>query len=140
MRAIGCLWAKRKNHLIVCRRKLMHGPTKSWSGKQTLSHSRSGKPPGRPNRLLVGKKILSNSWSGKLHGKPNRLLVGKGPWQAQQNVGREKCPIANKRSVGKDMSVGKGFPRLDFPQQTRSVGNSFSQPIVCHGKLFFQRT
>jgi hypothetical protein len=73
--------------------RLMPGPAKSWTTNNTQSDSRSG----------------------KAHGWPNGLLVGKGPWQAQQNVSQESYSIADKQSVGKDMSVGKGFSRLDFP-------------------------
>ena len=78
----------------------MGGIIECLLGKSTLSDSWSGKPMSAPIDCWSGKFSLSNERSGKAHSNPNELSVGKGPWQAQQNVGREKYPITDKWSVG----------------------------------------
>ena len=111
----------------------MAGPRESRLANVVPSDCRSGKVHGRANRKSVGKEsTIKQSVSKDYHQTVGREKVIAGPTESRS----AKLWMAVKHSVGKDMSVGKRLSRPDFPQQTGSVGNSLSRPIVCRWMLF----
>ena len=105
----------------------MAGPRESWLANVVPSDCWSGKVHGRANRKSVGKESTIEQSVGKVyHGIVGREKFIAGPTESRSAM----LWMAVKQSVRKRLS------RLDFPQQTGSVGNSLSRPIVCRWMLF----
>ena len=94
----------------------MLGPTESRSAKKTPSHSWSGKVQDRGSRKSSAKTVLSNGRSGKLQ-EQHKLKIGRERFRGSTSESRSAIRFIGVRlSVGKDMSVGIRFSRLDLPQ------------------------
>jgi hypothetical protein len=127
----------------------MIGQTTSRSAKKTPMGSRSGKVRTGPSEGRSAKKIplahrsgkVLNSANNKSAGNDSTIGLSVGMFMTwPMNCRSAMFTIAVGPSVGKTLSVGKGLSRLDFPQQTSSVGNTFSQPTVCRRKLLSRPT